>query len=69
MPLSGLETILIPIIVGGAGITAGRIWANNGKVTMERCGLVHKAIDDKLNSIEKKIDKMNNLKKPDESHS
>ena len=61
MAFSGLEMILVPIVTGGVGVALGRLWGSNGKVTMERCTLIHKSIDKRLESIDSKLDKLKRI--------
>jgi len=58
---SGLEMILVPIVTGGVGVTLGKLWGSNGRVTMERCTLIHKSIDKRLESIDSKLDKLKRI--------
>jgi hypothetical protein len=57
--MTGLEQILISIGSGFAGVVVGKVWGSGGKVTMERCNLVHKAIEARLGRIEDKLDQLN----------
>jgi len=58
MAFSGLEVILIPIVTGGFGVALGKLWSSNGKVTMERCTLIHESINKRLESIDGKLDNL-----------
>jgi len=62
MAFSGLEMVLIPIVTGGVGVAIGKLWGSNGRVTMERCTLIHKSIDKRLESIDRKLDDLTNRK-------
>ena len=57
--MTGFEQVLASALVGIGGIGLGKLWGGSGKVNMERCRLIHEALEERLERIEKKIDRLN----------
>jgi len=59
MALTGLESILIPVVTVAAGFIGGKAWGIRKYVNKDMCVMIHKNIDEKLERISKKLDKIN----------
>lgn len=59
IPLTPLEISSISVISGLAGWIINRIFSGKNFVKRDICTIVHRNIDETLQRIEKKIDKMN----------
>ena len=68
MPLSTLETVLLPVASAFIGASVRGIWMKKTTVSRERCDLIQVNIKDHLDRIENKLDKLNGNKRRQEEN-